>query len=133
MPPIPCAHCGNNFMRTTLDPEAPKLCNNCSVKEEKRNPKPKEKMSTIDILIKCPREVQIEIEEYCITHGMDFNRYFLELHARRNALDSLKKENNEYREVHLKIDGTSPVNDAYFKVEEVKTENNKSAKKSSKK
>lgn len=81
MPPIPCAHCGGNFMRTTTDPEAPKLCNNCLLREEKRNPRKEEIMQDIvEILIKCPRDTQIEIEEYCINQGMDFTKYFLSLH-----------------------------------------------------
>ena len=42
-------------MRPTPDPEAPKLCNNCLVREEKRNPTKKETMEqTIDIKITCP-------------------------------------------------------------------------------
>ncbi len=81
MHPIPCAHCGGNFMRQTLDPEAPKLCNNCAVREEKRSPTKKETMETIDILIKCPANIQHEIEEYCVTNGMNFTKYFLDLHA----------------------------------------------------
>jgi hypothetical protein len=81
MHPVPCNHCGSNFMRPTLDPEAPRLCNNCMVREEKRNPTKKENMdTTVEILIKCPRETQIEIEEYCINQGIDFTKYFLQLH-----------------------------------------------------
>ena len=92
MPPIPCAHCGVNFMRVNLDPEAPRLCNNCLLREEKRvNQKKKDNMSTIDIVITCPREEQIKIEEYCINHGMDFTRYFLELHyASQHAIELMK-------------------------------------------
>ena len=94
MPPIPCAHCGVNFMRANLDPEALKLCNNCIVREEKRtNFKKEDKMSTIDIVIKCPREDQIKIEEFCINHGMDFTRYFLELHYASEAAIEYAKEN----------------------------------------
>ena len=83
MPPIPCAHCGNNFMRQTLDPEAPKLCNNCTVREEKRNPTKVNTMDTVDILITCPKQVQINIEEYCINEGIDFSKYFLGLHYKK--------------------------------------------------
>lgn len=138
MPPIPCAHCGNNFMRPTIDPEAPQLCNNCSVREEKRNPQNKAKMeTTVDILIKCPQKVQFEIEELCINQGIDFSRYFLELHyGSQSAIEAMEeyKATPEYKEtIRLKIDGTSPVKDAYFKVEEVKTDNNKGVKKPSKK
>lgn len=80
MQPIPCAHCGYNFMRQTRDPEAPKLCNSCVLKEEKRSPTKKESMKTIEIVIKCPVEIQADIEEYCINKGMDFSKYFLSLH-----------------------------------------------------
>ncbi len=80
MNPIPCSHCGVNFMRPTIDPEAPKLCNNCSLKEEKRNPTKGKCMDTVDILIKCPIALQIEIEEICINNGGDFTKYFLGLH-----------------------------------------------------
>ena len=81
MNPIPCAHCAVNFMRTTMDPSAPKLCNSCLLHEERRNPKKGEKMETVDILIRCPRQTQIEIEEFCITMGLTFSEYFLKLHA----------------------------------------------------
>lgn len=80
MPPIPCAHCGINFMRIDSDPKRPKLCNSCLLKEERRNPTQKVTMDTIEIVIKCPRDVQIEIEEYCINKGIDFSKYFLSLH-----------------------------------------------------
>jgi hypothetical protein len=81
MNPIPCAHCGNNFMRPTIDPEAPKLCNNCLIREEKRNPPKKENMEqTIDIKIKCPISVHNYIEEYCLNNGIDLTKYFLSLH-----------------------------------------------------
>lgn len=92
MHPIPCNHCGNNFMRPTLDPEAPRLCNNCTIREEKRNPKKAETMSTVDILIKCSREEQIEIEEICINQGIDFSRYFLELHHGSQAVIEAARE-----------------------------------------
>jgi hypothetical protein len=81
MHPIPCSHCGSNFMRPTLDPDAPKLCNNCLVREEKRNPKKKEIMEkTIDIKIQCSVETYNRIEEYCVNRGMDMTEYFLLAH-----------------------------------------------------
>ncbi len=99
MPPIPCAHCGGNFMRPTIDPEAPKLCNNCLVREEKRNPQTKATMSNVNILLTCPKDVQIEIEELCINKGIDFTRYFLELHyASQNAIEIMKENAKEHRE-----------------------------------
>jgi len=67
-------------MRQTIDPEAPKLCNSCAIREEKRSPTKKDIMPTIDIVIKCPVAIQADIEEYCINKGMDFSKYFLSLH-----------------------------------------------------
>jgi hypothetical protein len=81
MPPIPCAHCGVNYMRHTNDPNDPKLCNNCVVREERRAPKMKEKLETIDVLIKCPKHVYTEIEEICINTGINATKYFLHLHS----------------------------------------------------
>lgn len=90
MPPIPCAHCGSNFMRPTNDPEAPKLCNNCLVREEKRNPTKKENMeATIDIKICTPVHIHNEIEEYCINNGINLSQYFLSLH------ETFKTKNEE--------------------------------------
>lgn len=39
-------------------------------------------MDTIDILIKFPRSLAIQIEEHCLNHGMDFTKYFLALHEK---------------------------------------------------
>ena len=102
MPPIPCAHCGNNFMRSSIDPDAPKLCNNCLIREERRTTKGESKMSTIDILITCPRETQIEIEELCINQGIDFTRYFLELHhGSQAAIAEMKKLSSHPRPIMM--------------------------------
>ena len=102
MPPIPCGHCGGNFMRPTIDPEAPKLCNNCLIREEKRQIVKEDTMSRVDILIKCSQQDQIEIEEYCINEGIDFSRYFLELHyANQNNIKEMQrllKQHNEPKE-----------------------------------
>ena len=92
MEPIPCIHCGYNFMRRTLDPHAPRLCNGCEVRENLRNPKAK-KMETVAILIQCPKTTQAEIEEYCLSHGLDFSKYFLSLHD--TFLKSLDEETKE--------------------------------------
>lgn len=71
-------------------------------------------MDTIGILIQCPKDIHIQIEELCINQGIDLTRYFLKLHH-----DSQVLKGQEYREpVRLKIDGTSPVKDAYIKLEE---------------
>lgn len=76
---MPCIHCGYNYMRRTTEPDSIRLCNSCEVRENIRNPQGK-KMETVGILIQAPKEVQIEIEEYCIANGKDFNQYFLDLH-----------------------------------------------------
>jgi len=78
-PPIPCAHCGTNFMRHDLNPEAPKLCNNCDHKE-KSKPKKEIKMTDAKILIDCSRKMQIEVEEYCTNVGITISQYFTDLH-----------------------------------------------------
>lgn len=110
MSPLPCAHCAMNFMRTNPDPDAPKLCNNCIVREELRNPKKGEKMDTVEILIKCPKEVHAQIEEYCMARGKDYSKYFLNLHE-----ESIKG---------------MPVQDDCVKVEEEPNKKQKSNKKS---
>lgn len=128
MPPIPCAHCGVNFMRTTTDPEAPKLCNNCLFREEQRNPKERDKMKTVEILIKCPQETQIEIEELCINQGINFSRYFLELHyASQSAIATMKELQENYEKP--KIDNVNPVKESHLKVEEKQEKKPKAGKK----
>lgn len=84
MQPIPCAHCAINFMRTTPNPEAPKLCNSCLIKEERRNPKMNENLDVISVLIKLPRKIHHDIEESCINQGVDLTKYFLNLYEYAN-------------------------------------------------
>lgn len=99
MPPIPCSHCAVNFMRTTTDPEAPLLCNNCLVREERRNPKGGKRMEdTVNILIVCPRSIHIEIEEHCISQGIDFSKYFLGLHEVNFVIEREKERLKEVEE-----------------------------------
>jgi hypothetical protein len=85
MSPIPCSHCGYNFMRHTIDPEAPRLCNSCNIREKMRTKGTKMNTDTVGILIQCPIQTQIEIEEYCINNGTDFTKYFLWLHENFNS------------------------------------------------
>lgn len=80
MHPIPCSHCGTHFMRRNLHPDAQKLCNTCEIKEEKRNPKGDKTVEYVNILIKCPFVVHKEIEEKCISEGIDLSQYFMGLH-----------------------------------------------------
>ena len=99
MSPIPCAHCGNNFMRINKDPDVAKLCNNCLVREEARNPKGKEKMTTANILIEVSRETQIEIEEICHKENTNFSDYFLNLHRSNiiinETIEEMKKNKDK--------------------------------------
>jgi hypothetical protein len=78
--PIPCAHCGTNFMRRDIHPDAPKLCNNCSIKDQIRNPKQEIKLEKVKLLIEVDRETQIEIEELCTNLGISISDYLVSLH-----------------------------------------------------
>ncbi len=118
MHPIPCAHCGNNYMRPTNDPEAPKLCNNCTVREEKRSPKGETKMHNIGILIQCPQDVHKEIEELCINQGIDLPRYFLDLHYQKRQVMTAMQESMENRK-HFE---TNPSKSAVFVEKEYNSE-----------
>jgi hypothetical protein len=78
--PIPCAHCGTNFMRHSIDPEAPKLCNNCIVREKQRPKLKGEDMSKAKILIEVDKQTQVDVEEYCMNAGISLSAYFNNLH-----------------------------------------------------
>lgn len=95
-PPIPCAHCGTNFMRHNLDPEAPKICNNCVIRErdrEKTLKKPGVKdMSKIQIMIEFDPKTQVEVEELCMNRGISYSQYFLQLHEDSKVLGRVVKE-----------------------------------------
>lgn len=114
MHPIPCAHCGHNFMRRDLNPEAEKLCNNCLYKQEQKKPKGQQTMSEIQILITCERQTQIEIEEICMNQGIDFSQYFLNLHKlntlfekereRLKGIENCEKFSPEMQETHEKFE-----------------------------
>ncbi len=101
MHPVPCAHCGNNFMRRSLDPETPRLCNNCLVREEKRNPKKEKDMHpVVKILIECPIESHKSIEEECINRGINMTDYFMGLHYEmKEAEEEIKKISNHPRPI----------------------------------
>lgn len=125
MHPIPCAHCGLNFMRKTPDPEAHKLCNNCSLREEKRNPKSKneEKMTTVNVTITCPAKDYVAIEEHCINEGIDFSRYFLELHYGSQAAIEVMKETQGKGDIPLEEEPTN-----FIKTDRVPFEGKKKVK-----
>jgi hypothetical protein len=75
-------------MRHNIDPEAPKLCNNCSLKEERKKnqmEKDNSKSGKAKMLIECDHKMQIEIEEYCINHGVSISNYFVGLHRAHQA------------------------------------------------
>ena len=76
MNPIPCNHCGYNFMRKTLDPEAPRLCDACQLTENRRTKKTESDMTTVDILVKCPQDIYKKLEEHCMTNGVSILEYF---------------------------------------------------------
>jgi hypothetical protein len=95
-------------MRATPDDER-KLCNSCLLREEKRTITKEDKMSgTIDILIKCPIEEQRKIEEICMNQGIDFTKYFLDLH-RVNTVFERERERLEKSEEPEKIEEISTV------------------------
>lgn len=86
-PPIPCMHCGYNFMRQSPRSEE-KLCNSCCIRENLRNPKQEPKKMNIDILIKCPCDMHKEIEEACLEMNIGLSEYFLALHEMAANADS---------------------------------------------
>lgn len=98
MQPIPCQHCGYNFMRHVVDPLALRLCNNCQLIENKRNPKKDTVMATVDILVKCPQELYAEIEETCLHSAQDISTYFLNLHKNKKNVDIPKHIEEEQEE-----------------------------------
>lgn len=82
MTPVPCHHCGYNFMRSSMNPEEPRLCNSCMVRENLRNVDKVKKMEDkiVHIVIECPLDIHKKIEEYCLSNGKSYSQYFLELH-----------------------------------------------------
>lgn len=95
MNPVPCAHCGYNYMRHNNEPEALRLCNSCDVREQKRNPPGEKKMDTIDILVKCPKNVYTEIEEICINSGTNPSDYLINLHYAECTKFAAREEHEE--------------------------------------
>lgn len=83
-------------MRPTLDPDAPKLCNNCLVREEKRTKKMENTEKEIHIQISCSLKTHNEIEELCINRGITLSKYFISLHE-----DSKKVENEPHNKIEI--------------------------------
>lgn len=80
MAPTPCKHCGIHFMPADASELNFLLCNNCKLREERKNPKQEiKKMSTISILVTLPSEIHKSIEENCLARNIDFNQYFIDL------------------------------------------------------
>lgn len=91
MPPVPCSHCGTNFMRSSIDPEVPKLCNNCLIKEKRRNGSVDEECKNISISIEIPQKIENEIEEFCMREGLTFHEFFMkiiEIQLKKNLTES---------------------------------------------
>lgn len=51
-------------------------------------------MSTVKLLIEVSQDLHIEIEEFCHRHGLDFSRYFIDLHKKASKQNQ-EKEMNE--------------------------------------
>lgn len=94
--PVPCRHCGYNFMKDINDTEG--LCNNCILAQERRNPTKGEKpMDTINITFKCPKDVYAKFEEFCLREGKDISVFLTELvlaqmGVKNTAVEALPKE-----------------------------------------
>lgn len=93
--PIPCAHCGVNFMRRDLHIDAPKICNNCILKDQIRNPKKEVKVDKIQVVLEVDQKTHAEIEEICINKGMTFSEYFLNLHDSENIKVPMRAKMSE--------------------------------------
>lgn len=81
-PPVPCAHCGTNFMRRNLDPDAARICHTCELKSPQK-PKIYHRGADVDkpkMLIEIDLKTQAEIEELCLKEGISFSKYFMEAH-----------------------------------------------------
>ncbi len=123
MNPVPCSHCGYNYMRHSTDPEAPRLCNSCDVREQKRNPPGEKRMETIDILVKCPKNVYTEIEENCINNGTNPSDYLIKLHhaecAKITHKDEYQEKVGEFKEEvdenQLASTSTTGIPDKFYK------------------
>lgn len=98
--PIPCQHCGVNFMPHDVHPDDLKLCNNCVIKENIRNPKKEKSMQddNIVILINCPRKDHADIEEACIRTGVTLSEFFMTLYQRSLENDSQSSSEEEFCE-----------------------------------
>lgn len=102
--PVPCRHCGFNYMKGIEDKQG--LCNNCTLADERRNPKKGEnKVESIEILVKCPRDAYAKLEEHCINEGKDLSTFImycalekLEI-APKVQKTSLEKQVEEAREI----------------------------------
>lgn len=71
-------------------------------------------MDTIGILIQCPKDEHIVIEELCINRGIDLTKYFLELHYESNAkIPQTPKE--AMIENELAATSTTGMPDKFFK------------------
>ena len=93
--PIPCAHCGVNFMRHNLSPDYPKICNSCMLKEKQHKKGNVENMNMVKLLVEVDRQTQVEIEEICINEGISLSLYFLMLHQESKAKKSAQNSDRQ--------------------------------------
>ena len=86
--PVPCAQCGNLFMRQDLTLDKPRLCNNCeygAMKKQTVKLAPIYDTNQITLAIVCERQIAIEIEEICTNEGISMGEYFKRLHLKNTS------------------------------------------------
>lgn len=105
--PTVCNWCGHQYMPHTIDPNAPKLCNNCINRQPNTTKKRDTFMSdeTVIILINCPKKAHEDIEEFCMRNGVDLTTFFMNLY--NNSFSKTKVVEQE-EEVEEKKDQFSP-------------------------
>lgn len=104
LPPVPCAHCGINFMRRNLDADAKKLCNSCENKQEgKKSVLLSDRSSFSKILIEVDQKSQIEIEELCSAQGISFSDYFSNLHKTNFNKQGWKLDHEAFKNIDVQV------------------------------
>jgi hypothetical protein len=89
-------------MRKTIDPEAPKICDACKIRDDDRKKGEKKVSNKTKILIECDPHTQAEVEEYCMIIGKNFSEYFLDLHEKRKISElSIMLNNPTYQSTEL--------------------------------
>ena len=93
MAPIPCAHCGVNFMPHDPDSDTIKICNNCTIKDRMRSKKEPPGKQKMQITVQFSKENVGKIEEYCLSENMSFEELFLK--SLNMYFDFLKEQTDE--------------------------------------